>query len=94
MVNARLKEIHDEIMDLVQRKDELIEERQALVLADARKTYDCTCVKLNRDISVNDMAQQEKAGRRGLGLGPVCETLSSDKKCPTCGGTGRTKRET
>lgn len=51
-------------------------------------SYDCSCVRLNKDIGIADCAEQEAANRRGLtpGFGP--ETLSADRACPLCHGAG------
>jgi len=68
---------------------ELVVERNKLELEEARASHTCSCVKLNGDIEIYDMVEQERRGRRGLQLGTVAETLSARKDCRTCGGTGK-----
>src|SRR5271167_613130 len=58
----------------------------------ARLTYPCSCVKLNQELDIYDMSQQEAAGRNGLGSGFVSECLSADKNCPICRGAGIPKK--
>lgn len=51
--------------------------------------YPCECVCLNRVIGIFNMGDQAKAGRVGLSMGPVGDTLSALKACPRCAGTGK-----
>lgn len=85
---ARLKEIREELEKLDSRRYTLIEEREKLERAEAKDKYNCSCVRLNGDIGIHDMMQQETANRRGLQLGTVSLTLSCDKDCPICKGKG------
>jgi hypothetical protein len=54
-----------------------------------RNEYTCSCVHLNKDIGIFDCVEQEKANRKGLGLGLVAETLSAAADCPKCKGKGK-----
>jgi hypothetical protein len=50
--------------------------------------YDCSCVRLGRDIAIYDMAGLGKANRRGLGAGLVSNTPSAANDCSHCHGFG------
>lgn len=50
--------------------------------------HPCPCVRLNEDIGVLDVIQQDKSHRNPFGLGYVGACLSADKNCPICHGTG------
>lgn len=80
-INARISEIDDERWKLIQRR-KVLEQNRAL------RKFTCVCVRLGKDISVTDMSEQEAAGRRGLQIGLVAETLSALKNCPVCRGSG------
>jgi len=86
--HKRLKEIRQEIDTLDSRRYQLIEEREVLERAEAKEKYNCPCVRLNGDIGIHDMVEQEGANRRGLGFGFVSQTLSCEKDCPRCKGKG------
>jgi len=86
----RLETIRVIIQRLQGEINELVAERKKLELEEAKQNHTCSCVKLNRDIEIYDMVEQERRGRRGLQLGGlVAETLSARKDCRTCGGTGK-----
>jgi hypothetical protein len=87
----RIREINAEIDKLQARLHTLFGERKQLSLAQSKEEYPCRCVALNGDIGVFDMGEQEQLGRKPLGLGFVCETLSASKFCPVCQGTGKPK---
>lgn len=87
----RLREIDTEIDKIQSRLHHLFGERKQLRLAESKEEYPCRCVELNGDIGVFDMSEQEDLGRKPLGLGFVCETLSASKFCPICQGTGKPK---
>jgi len=59
----------------------------------AERTYTCPCVRLNSDIGITNMVQQETAGRKGLQFGLVAETFSAKKNCPHCKGSGKLPEE-
>lgn len=80
-INARISEIDEERYKLVRR-------RQVLERGRALRKFTCVCVRLGRDIDVTNMSEQEAAGRRGLQIGLVAETLSALKDCPSCRGSG------
>lgn len=80
-IRARIAEIDDERFKLLQRC-KVLEKNRAL------RKFTCVCVRLNKDIGVTDMIEQEAAGRRGLQTGIVIETLSALKNCPSCRGSG------
>lgn len=48
----------------------------------------CGCVRLNRELGIFTMVDQERAKRRGLGSGLVADTYSARSDCPECHGTG------
>lgn len=51
--------------------------------------YNCPCVRLNKDIDIFDMSDQEIANRNGFGCGWVSECLSARRDCPQCHGKGK-----
>lgn len=53
-----------------------------------RAEYPCTCVQLNSVLSIYDASEQEQANRRGLTPGLISETLSADRNCTHCHGSG------
>ena len=85
-VIARLREERDGLNKRVYALNESIKELQLL---EDKEQHSCSCVKLNRDIEIYDMQEQERRGRNPLGLGLVSETLTARKDCPTCKGTGK-----
>jgi hypothetical protein len=85
---ARLKKIREDLDKLDSRRYKLIEEREVLERAEAKEKYNCPCVKLNADLGIHDMMQQEGANRRGLQMGYVSLCLSCEKNCPVCQGKG------
>jgi hypothetical protein len=84
----RIREINKECEDLNHLMIKLNKERDSLLMEQSKEDHSCTCVKLNRDIEIYDMGEQERRGRRGLGFGMVSDTLSCRKDCTTCKGTG------
>ncbi len=87
----RIREINAEVDKLQGQVYKLVEEKRTLQLAESKEEYPCRCVQLNGDIGVFDMSEQEELGRKPLGLGLVAETLSANKRCPICQGTGQPK---
>ena len=81
LINARISEIDDERWKLIQRR-KVLERNRAL------RKFTCVCVRLGKDINVTNMTEQEVAGRHGLQIGLVAETLSALKNCPSCRGSG------
>jgi hypothetical protein len=86
---ARIHAIDAECKKIQARLKRFHEERDQLVLAGNREEYPCSCVKLNCDIGIYDGSQQEKAGRKGLGIGLISQTFSCLKNCSVCRGTGK-----
>lgn len=85
----RVNEIDRECLSLRKRLSELLTERSRLSLQIRRAEHPCPCVKLNDDIGVHDMVQQDARRRNPLGLGFVRDCLSADKDCRLCFGTGK-----
>jgi hypothetical protein len=73
-INTQIKSIEDDI--------------KVVDMAINHLKHPCPCVRLNEDIGVFDMIQQDKANRNPFGLGYVAACLSADKNCPICHGTG------
>jgi hypothetical protein len=89
MTNAiRIQEIRRKLDELYRQTTALHEELDARTLADAIERHPCQCVRLNGHIGIFDSGQQEAAGRVGLMLGLVANSISSVRDCPVCGGTG------
>lgn len=85
----RMTAISTERHILQSQIDKLDKEMDKLRMEQSREDHPCSCVKLNGDISIFDMVEQERRGRTGLGFGFVSETLSCDKDCQVCHGTGK-----
>jgi chorismate mutase len=85
---TRLNEIRQELDKLDSRRYFLLEEREGLEKAEAKEKYNCPCVRLNGDMGIHDMIQQESFNRRGLQFGTVSRTLSCEKDCLRCKGKG------
>lgn len=73
--------------------DALVDQIAKLRFEEAKEKYSCSCVRLNKDINVFDMRDQELRNRNGLQLGFVAETLSADRSCQTCHGSGKATEE-
>jgi hypothetical protein len=51
--------------------------------------FPCSCVRLNVGLDIWNIGLQESRNRNGLTVGfPVADTLSADRSCPICHGTG------
>lgn len=83
---SRLREERDELQKRVYALNDSIKELQLL---EDKEQHPCSCVKLNGDIEIYDMQEQERRGRVPLDLGLVSECLSARKDCPICKGTGK-----
>lgn len=60
-----------------------------------KKTYSCACVKLNSSINIYDCQAQHQRNRNPLSVGDlVADTLTADKACLLCKGTGKLDNET
>lgn len=70
------------------REKEKVKVVDAAKLAEAKRRYPCSCVRLNSDLYIYDMAEQWAAGRQGLTTGLVSESLSAFIDCPMCHGSG------
>ncbi len=91
---ARIHELRAKADKMRREVDAIYDEVHKLEMEQAKEDHPCSCVKLNGDIEIYDMVEQERRGRRGLGLGMVAETLSARKDCPVCKGTGKPKKDT
>jgi hypothetical protein len=78
-----------ELSVLDHKRSILIQKIAKMRAREDKKRFNCSCVRLNADLGIEDMAEQHAAGRNGLGLGYVSETLSALASCAICGGTGR-----
>jgi hypothetical protein len=86
---TRISLLSAEIGSLQEKVYALQDERLALRLEQDKEDHPCTCVKLNKDIEIYDMMEQELRGREPLSLGSfVCDLLTALKNCPVCRGTG------
>lgn len=86
----RLQAIDVIIRRLQLQVNDLQEERNKLRLEEQREEHPCSCVKLNGDIEIYDMQEQERRGRSPLSVGGfVAHTLSARLDCPSCKGTGK-----
>lgn len=87
---ARLAQAEQERREHQSKADELGREIHQLRLDDVREEYPCTCVKLNSDIEIFDMAEQARRNRNCLAVtGMVAECLTARKDCEWCSGTGK-----
>jgi hypothetical protein len=87
---ARIQQLRAEADKLRKKSDELYGEIKLLSLEQSKEEHPCTCVKLNRDIEVFDMQEQERRGRVPLSMGGfVMDNLSAIKNCRECNGTGK-----
>lgn len=48
----------------------------------------CTCVRLNRELGIYTLVDQERAMRRSWESGLVADSRSARKDCPLCKGSG------
>ena len=86
---ARIQQLRAEAQDLREKSDKLYAEIKSLDLEQRKEDHPCTCVKLNGDVEVFDMQEQERRGRNPLSCGGfVADTLSARKDCTVCNGTG------
>jgi hypothetical protein len=96
--SAMASEHRQQIMALESKRRELSQEIgridakiYELSLEEDRSEFTCGCVKLNRDIGVFDMNNQSELCRNRVGFCSciVSESLTADKFCPACNGTGK-----
>jgi len=86
---ARIQELRAQADKLRKQSDELYTEIAKLDLEQRREDHPCACVKLNRDVEIYDMGEQERRGRNPLSCGGfVADTLTARKDCTVCKGTG------
>lgn len=86
---ARIQKLRAEAQDLREKSDKLYAEIHKLDLEQRKEDHPCACVKLNRDIEIYDMGEQERRGRTPLSVGGfVADTLTAIKSCTVCNGTG------
>lgn len=84
----QIKKLREESHSLFLQRERVHEELSKLELEQAWEDHPCECVKLNGDIEIYDMMEQERRNRRGLGFGFVSHCLSAIKNCPKCEGKG------
>jgi regulator of replication initiation timing len=85
-----IKSTNESIGELRTRLDHLFSQRGALELRLDLLVHNCSCVRINRTIGIYTSANQEGLGRVHVGrFGIVSETLSADKNCLICKGTGK-----
>jgi len=88
-ITLRIIAINNERHGLLVRLDALVAERNELEFARDRMKYTCPCVRLNSDMGIHDMGDQERRGRYGLRAGGlVSNCLSAQLACPNCHGSG------
>jgi hypothetical protein len=85
---ARIQQLRAEVNQLDGVRSALLTEIKKLNLEQNKEEHPCSCVKLNGDIEIYDMQEQERRGRNPLGLGCVSECLTARKDCQVCRGTG------
>lgn len=85
----RIRFLYRKRADMQLEINQINDEIDALGLELDREGFTCRCVRLNEDIGIHDMVDQEKAGRVGLGLGWVSQTLSALRDCEVCKGAGK-----
>lgn len=83
-----MRALDKRIKELDHERASLLSERERLEIIEASERFTCECVRLNRDIDVHNMIDQEKCGRNGLQFGLVSNTFSALKACPKCHGRG------
>ena len=56
-----------------------------------REAHPCECVRLNADIEIYDMGEQERRKRKPVGAWHsfVRDALTAREDCPKCKGTGK-----
>lgn len=87
---ARMQELRSKADKLRKELDELHTEIGKLDLEQRKEEHPCSCVRLNGDIEIYDMQEQERRGRTPLSCGGfVADTLTARKDCQECGGTGK-----
>lgn len=87
---ARIQELRAQADKLRKQSDKLYAEIAKLDLEQRKEDHPCACVKLNRDVEIYDMGEQERRGRNPLSLGGfVADTLTARKDCTVCMGTGK-----
>lgn len=86
---ARIQELRSKADKLRKELDELHTEIKKLDMEQRKEDHPCTCVKLNGDVEIYDMGEQERRGRNPLSIGSfVADTLSARRDCTICNGTG------
>lgn len=88
---ARLQQLNVELEQVNKKQQELISERKKLEREQFLEEHPCSCVKLNGDVEIYDMAEQSRRNRNPLQLGAVYDTYSARNDCQECGGTGKPK---
>jgi hypothetical protein len=86
----RIQELRYKASQLREQSDTIYQEIAKLDMEQRKEDHPCTCVKLNGDIEIYDMQEQERRGRKPLSVGGfVADTLTARKDCQECGGTGK-----
>ena len=82
------EELRQKRAPLVVQVAEIEKQITALELEAERLQYPCECVRLNSELSVYSMEDQEEKNRHGLTCGAIYRCLSADNGCPLCHGSG------
>jgi hypothetical protein len=86
----RIRQLRDQVSVLDKQRNEKLTEIHKLELEQRKEEHPCSCVKLNRDVEIYDMQEQERRGRNPLSVGGfVADTLTALKGCRECKGTGK-----
>ncbi len=92
-LRAKRRDLQNQVAELLGEVGELDQKLKPLEQEESRAEHPCSCVRLNREIGVDNMGSAEENRRRTFGLGLVVELLSADRDCLECAGTGVPKGE-
>ena len=87
-MKAQYRELETQADLATQQHYSIRHQMEELDLKIRQATYTCPCVHQNKELDIWDMSQQRDPNRKPLGLGMVYDTLTADKNCPHCSGTG------
>ena len=92
-LEKRLRVARDNLRQQQEKTNRLAKEVRELQLAADKEEYNCCCVKLNRDIEIYDMQEQERRNRTVVSYQSfVPDCLSARRDCPDCKGAGKVKK--
>ncbi len=92
-LRAKRRGLQSRVAELLGEVGKIDQKLKPLEQEESRAEHPCSCVRLNREIGVDNMGSAEENRRRTFGLGLVVELLSADRDCPKCAGTGVPKGE-